>query len=414
MATALRAELPLAGALPLELLRPLTEVLPSGDADLARAEETFLSHLSRHREFLESIDYPRTRAELVALNRRDYEGFGVKEARRASRLAWQVDSYETTYGFLSDSFFSLVALRFVASGILREEILEFLRGRSWSTKHEVLTRWGWMLEHRRLLQEGRARIEDPYSCTVPRRGSDSRNVDREFYQLLHFLHWLRITAGQEFLFHQKGQTPDFILEDMAGQPLGAEMTEASVSDAWDRERDAEEKVLNLIRNNAGQLPLLLVVREPASWLPVAENLGDLELWMVAKLQQTDLGARATLENADLGIVFDISPSPTEGFGLVIENLTPGTGDKVERETRSLQETLRQRIENKIERIKEGRRAARRLPSIRPCWLVVYPNYDLGQNLEQAVQNFFEHSPIDVSSHFDAVWLSGERALVQLS
>jgi hypothetical protein len=79
----------------------------------------------------------------------------------------------------------------------------------------------------------------------------------------------------------------------------------------------------------------------------------------------------------------------------------------------MQETLR-RIEQKIARRKEVGVVPRRTPSIRPCYLVVYPNHDLGDELKLVVEKFFQAPPIDVASHFDRVWLSGENHLVPLA
>jgi hypothetical protein len=139
-------------------------------------------------------------------------------------VAWQVENYSEAYGLLNDCFFSLVALGFFNSGACREDILASLKGQSWATKHEILTRWGWMSEQRKLLGKG-AKLPEPYSCAVVHRRDEGRKTDKEFYTLLAFLHCLRADTGREFLFLSKQETPDFILEDERGDKVGAEMTE---------------------------------------------------------------------------------------------------------------------------------------------------------------------------------------------
>lgn len=74
------------------------------------------------------------------------------------------------------------------------------------------------------------------------------------------------------------------------------------------------------------------------------------------------------------------------------------------------ETLRERIHTKIRKA-DG--SLRKLPSVRPCYLVVYPNYDLSADIDEVVKEFLRHPLIDVSSHFDEVWIASERYLARI-
>lgn len=78
-------------------------------------------------------------------------------------------------GFLSSRNRAL-CFRFLAN-----EAVSFLDGQSWSTKHEVLTRWGWIKRHNELLKDG-IKLAAPYSCSLVPKGATYEQDDEEFYQ----------------------------------------------------------------------------------------------------------------------------------------------------------------------------------------------------------------------------------------
>lgn len=328
----------------------------------------------------------------------------------AKRVAWLLESYEKGYNRLVESFLSLVALGFVNTDRSRDEILSALTDQSWSTKHEVLTRWGWMSEHRRLLSGGH--LDAPYSCRVAGRGRPGRNVDREFYQLLMFLHQLRAIEGEELLLFKKGETPDFILQDAKGRLVGAEMTEVSISEEWDQEHDTEAKVLDLLKLHSRGLNLYVRITRPSSWLPLTEQLPDFEEWFRAELDRNmPVEAAVTLESP-FGLCVEVSPSSTGESWIILEDLGMA-GSEIEIETLAMHETLRRRMGKKVYRIKSGMTFPRPRPSVRPCHLVIYPQHNIGQDIGDVVSQFLANAALDVSSHFDAVWLSGETGICRL-
>jgi hypothetical protein len=115
------------------------------DFEMLRAVAEHLQNLTRDREFINGINYPDLRTSLKNSNAKPLDEFDEEAQLAASRTAWQVQDFEDAYGSLNDSLFSLLALSFVASGCSREQILETLGDKSWATKHEILTRWGWAL-----------------------------------------------------------------------------------------------------------------------------------------------------------------------------------------------------------------------------------------------------------------------------
>lgn len=404
-----RVELLHARALPRHLLHSLTAVFSSDDHVVLRAASTHLHHLADHLEFLRGIDYSQKHAELVDWNSRDWQDWrnmSSDETDRASYVAWEIDAYASTYGLLNEAFFSLVALGFLTAGTNRQGILTALDGQSWATKHEVLARWGWMQEHRDLLGKGN-NLPAPYSCVVAHRQQDGRTTDREFHNLLSFLHCLRAGTGRELLFSTKHQTPDFILETTDGDEVGAEMTEVSISDEWDREQDAQRHFYNAILSRLGKHCVQVHVHEPASWSKILDRISAFDRWLQAETGHTAIFANeVVLTNNELALQLTLTPS-SEPLQWIMSNHPGPIGDH----SKEMHDTLRRRIQNKINRRKNG--GLKKTPTVRPCYLVIYPNHDFGADLEEVVRQFLEHPPIEVHSHFEEIWLSSENRLVRL-
>lgn len=90
-------------------------------------------------------------------------------------------------------------------------------------------------------------------------------------------------------------------------------------------------------------------------------------------------------------------------------MTRGTVD-IDKHSRDLLASLRAGIERKV--VKENRQRGK--PSVQPCHLVIYPCHMLDANLEMVLQSFFQRPPINVSSHFEQVWLCDGQRLVRLN
>jgi hypothetical protein len=264
-----------------------------------------------------------------------------------------------------------------------------------------------------LLQQGQI-LDEPYLCRVARRKHAGRRTDREFYQLLGFLHFLRSIEGRELLFFAKGETPDFTLEDAKGAQLGVEMTEASISDEWDKERDEQEEVFDLIREEIRGRNVYVHMSTSKSWRVLNSNREPFKLWFRSELERIGtVDRRVRMSSSELEM--DIEVSPCNGSGDYISWSDPRgeTGGDIERQTNELRATLRERIERKLAKVGGGRFSERARPSIRPCYLVIYPNVDLGPDLSKAIGDFLAQPATDVSSHFEEVWISGDRLFTRL-
>lgn len=407
----IRTELLLAAALPTQLIAHLGRILSLEDRPLALAVAKHFRRFHNDLHFLENLDFSAVHKELYRLAAIPTAKLSKATARRSTKVAWQASSYADAYVGLNTSYFSLVAAAFLAGRQPRTRVLEDLTEQSWSTKHEILSRLVWMQEHRRLIQKG-VQLRDPYSCQVARRGNHARRVDREFYQLIGFLHGLKAAEGTELLVVSKNETPDFLLEDSNHVPIGAEMTEASISDEWDAERDAEECVLDVIGEEIQGLPLRAHISTPPSWRELVPSVSKLRDTLQEQLQNLPKLTKdgVLLPAREFLLEIQLFPcKPQRGY-ISVSNHRGIVGSEIRHQSSLMQKTLRERIEKKVAK-KSGQQKKR--PSIRPCHLVIYPQGDFSYDLEQAVRAFFESPPVAVKSHFDAVWLSGEKTLVRL-
>lgn len=381
---------------------------------LARARASHLRCLNQQEEFLQQADFP---AALV-----EYKGWLSRMARESAFARLSDDDrpsacrtehlvlseYPAAYRLLNSSFFSLVALRFLSFGLAREEILRELAGQSWATKHEVLTRWGWMLQHRKLLWEGK-KVPRPYSCRL-----SGHRVDREFYTYLQFCHNLRAATGEELLFEQKCERPDFVARGSGETLIGVEISHTAVSDDRDKEKDAEDAVLEAIREIVVSWPCHVKVCVRRSWVAASERLEELRTWLDQQIKRVGSSSEPIeLVNSDLQLRITLSPCGDGPKGLSWLPSRPTTGSELERDAREFEKTLRFRIEKKLYRQRNGERKSRQPPAVRPCYLVLYPEHELGEYFKEAIEAFEGQPGIDTSSHFDQVWLSGEWELVRL-
>jgi hypothetical protein len=409
-----KVELLNARALPWDLLR-LAAVFSSADTLVRRAASDHLHHIAEHLHFLEEVDFSKTLAEQEYwqdLSKRRFEP-GIRSRIDADRVMFvegQLERYVDTYSRLNDSFFSLAALGFFSAGLLREQIMDALDGQSWATKHEVLARCGWMTAHRELLQKGKSPLA-PYSCSVTHKDQDGRQVDEEFNNLIMFLHLLRSKYGEECIFVRKSETPDFVLEREQGTLIGAEMTDVWISDEWGKEQDAAYTVLKYIHNRFQDQIARIHVPTPRSWRVLASRLQEVGEWISSELIRIGtLQADMRLKNNDLDLEIRLTQAERAPAGISCgSNMARGITD-IDKHSRDLLESLRAGMERKV--VKNDKQ--RDKPSVRPCHLVIYPRSLLDANLETVLRDFFQSPPIDVSSHFERVWLCDGQRLVRLS
>ncbi len=248
----------------------------------ATAAEAFLEVLGeigdlRAEPFMSRCDSMMEAGELA--ESLDWEESAFKPALHA---AWRVEQFCEAAEAISAAYLNLRALEALDQGLGREEILALPGLEDWPVRVEVLSRWTWMKEHEAALRRG-DQLVAPYSCAVAGPSQVGRGADREYYQLIHFLHGLKIETGRELLPIAKSETPDFLLSEGPAGPVGAEMSEVPISQAWADERDAQARVTRELWPvlAAHQVSVTFEYRTP--WMALDASRPALAEWLNSEL-----------------------------------------------------------------------------------------------------------------------------------
>ncbi len=323
-------------------------------------------------------------------------------------------SFEEVASVVSDSVRSLLALRFLQEGGSLAEIQAKIARETWAHRLEISCRYLWMSFHAKLISAGDA-PESPFSCVVGDRGSMERAGDREYYQLLLYLHARKLDFGDEWLPLKKGETPDFIVDDSHGSRIGVEVGEAPKSQAWADAQDCAECVFRAIRRLVRSQRVILTFLEPFDWQAVSKEILPFRAWLKeeilglpARMQHCrdirfqSADCQVTIERARTGMILSHDP---EGL----------SGDDVDRLTLDLAAGIRFAVHKKLFKTEPGGGTReRKRPSIRPCHLVLYPNDDSGADVARSCELVRLGPPLNASSHFDSVWVSNENLLLQIA
>jgi hypothetical protein len=348
---------------------------------------------------------------LEDLLRRDIDSLSDAENELACRLDCERNDYALSHEQANEAYFSLIALHALDQNLSRDRLFARLIHDPWFIRHEVLTRWGWMSWHRKLLRQG-VNLPNPYSCTVARRNLPGRNSDREFSTLLRFLHWLCLLRGDRLLFVEKqgSLSPDFIVEDeQTGQRSGIEITEAPQSPEWSGVRDVEAAIGQVLSRFAANRDLVVRVldwsRVPSlTGLPGKSRLAEIER-MAAEIElklTCVVSATSDLRVSSGDLDLRLSLAPSDDPRVWWESTK--AGPEIREEEDQFVESIVQRVSSKL---------AKREPSVRECHLVLYPNHDVGADLDTVLDRTKQKLPTGIDSHFETIWFAGERVIDQL-
>lgn len=348
---------------------------------------------------------------LEDLLRRGSDSLSDEENELACRLDCEANDYAISHEQANEAYFSLIALHALDQNLSRDRILAGLIHDPWFIRHEVLTRWGWMSWQRMLLRKGEPLLK-PYRCLVAGRGLPGRNSDREFSTLLRFVHWLCLLRGDRLLYVEKQgrRNPDFIVEDEGtGQQVGVEITEAPQSAEWAAIRDVEAAIGRVLSEFARERSLAVRVLD-WSQVPSLSSLcgrsrrNEIERMaaeVALKLSCVSIDKNnVRISSGDLDLRLTLAPSDAPAVWWE----STKAGPEIREEEDQFVESIVQRVSSKL---KKGE------SSVRPCNLVLYPNHDIGADLDTILERAKKRLPPGIESHFDAVWFAGERVFDQL-
>jgi hypothetical protein len=234
----------------MEYLREIKEFI-TNHADSSKNEigaaTKLISRLEKLCVEFSKTDRNRLLQELKELTREhEIEELEGNTLEMACEITGELSSIEGIERQIKADTLSLIALNYLIKDVSRDQILNELKEDDWFFKHEVLTRWSWSSAQKKALQKG-ASFNSIYLCKVDP-DQKRRNLDREFFTYLKFMHHYYVRYQQDYLIYkyngvETNISPDFILIDDNGNQLGIEVTEARDSDD-DFEKEQEDVLMS--------------------------------------------------------------------------------------------------------------------------------------------------------------------------
>lgn len=377
--------------------------------DLEPARKALVGRLNQLARDVARINYSALQAQLSSL----YESVAEEQPEVSDALRWdllrQATEFPENVEEANDCWFTLNALDLLASGATNAQISAKLEPLPWAARTEILARLSWIREQRAKLTKGMM-FTQPFMCKVSDRNTSGRTVDREHYQLIQYLHGLNAETGERLVVVKRDETPDFVLaDDLGSMTIGAEMSEAPVSQRWANEEDAASIVEDALRGLLARHNRNLLIDEPCTWSVWRNNLGDLQATLTSALAVTPAGDRVPVVNTKLAFRASLSPIP--GSGLIsIHDPRGQTAADLQRAAREMAAGIVTAVHNKL--VKNAN--PRKPPSVRPCDLVLYPNGGDWADRQLVRQLAAAQLPATWSTFFDRIWLSSENYFGRLA
>lgn len=332
---------------------------------------------------------------------RDIDSLSRQEIDRACELDSMLDKYNQLEQLRSDAFASLKALSILVQDLERKAVIDIIQPLEWITQHEVLTRWGWMRSQKEKVNKGNVKFNHLYECKVGRKRG-RQNIDREFHTLLQFIPQYCNQVGQKFLYYEKGETPDFVVEDNQGRKMGIEVTEGPLNTKSSFEEKEKEAFLDGLEDELQGISCLISIWERPKWSLLNRHFGDLKTSLASKIRSAlpnmipkedhfielySPSFRISLNHFNQFLVFDLSGDGT------------GKGYYGNQPEILYASAMCDAISNKL--------SSAKAPSIRPCILAIHSNTGL-PNVDYPMVTSLVAGNIpssDVSSHFDGIYVT---------
>lgn len=381
-----------------------------GDLEAARAD--LVAELSAGLAKLACSNYTQARKQLTAAPRAEEDYLALSEAEQDAlgSASKAVRNYEADIVFANETWLTLQALASLAAGDIGPQVAARWQSHPWAVRTEILARYSWAQEQQVGLSKG-WKFSSPYRCTVTKRNVDrqARTVDREHYQLINYLHALSMTTGERLLWSRKGETPDFHLADEAGRAVGAEMGEAPISTQWAAEEDAKTDVLAVLEPLLTSLGYDLSISDESSisWQHWLTNFPAVDAAIKAAVAGGRRDKQGQIALTALGVSGELAP----GSGWVNVHWTDTHAEQAVA-AQDMATALCTTVAKKLVNQKTGR--PRKVPSVGPCDLVLYPNGDGWPDPAEVLRLASAQIPAGWNVYFDRIWMSSESFLGQLA
>lgn len=313
------------------------------------------------------------------------------------RWAMRTDAFDGAMAAISDLVPNLWAVSSTLRDLSADALERELEGEDWWLRHEVLVRRAWIEFHRDLLSAGRS-VGYPFAGRVAERGTRSRGRDREFFTLVLLGHWVAACEGRQLLLSSVGETPDFNCRE-AGIALGVEATEATPESSA-RRQVLEDRLVARLEGVAQEFGILLSV-ECSGDLSLFSGQGDaMETSLRAAITEGDPN-RLSFSSGETRCSIEVNAGKSPA--VLLSDPRGITGSEIVLDNGAALSCLVSSVERKL---------GGPTP-LRPCFLVIYPNFLSEANLRDVLDRAARQWNLDVSSHFDEVWVVQEQAAARI-
>lgn len=386
-------------------LKPIP-VGPWEDSQLEAARKILARDLTDCLRALAEVDQTEARRRLASLSPpTEDEYLELTDAERETILDVTRTVCEGAVNLerANDAWLILQALASLAAGETGPQVKARWQSAPWPVRTEILARFSWALEQREAMQKGH-KFTASYQGVVTEREVDdeSRKIDKEHYQLIGYLHGLARATGDQLVWVEKGETPDFVLEDDKGCPAGAEMGEAPLSQQWADEQDARTQMVDTLRPWLVGQGRDLHIFGDTPWILWRSRLPDVQAALTTTLAAAPGKKEVPVADETLALSAELKSASKPGRLWIYRTQDAADLARAAQEmAAAICVTVSKKLVNK-----NGN--PRKLPSVRPCDLVLYPNGDGWPDPEQVRRLAAKQLPPGWKRYFDRIWMSSDQ------
>ncbi len=345
---------------------------------------------------IEKIDYNNSKKKYLSFlgNRELTDLIYPDELEKAEELNRPVEIFEQYSIQLQHIKCTLEALFYLVKDFSIDEILSNICDLEWIMKHEILTKWFWMIEQQKEIKNNKS-FNRPYLCEVG--GNIKRKtLDREFHTYLIFAQSYNKKRNDEILICSKQKRPDFVVYDSYKNKIGIEITEALPDSAIVKERKQFEILFNRLREDFGDFKVTISFYKRPNWLILVNEYEFLKEWLYQLLLK-DM-RNGTFENDELDISINIRENKERLFLIDAsgdESGLPFVGDIIEQRVTEL---ILSAIKKKLKK-----------DYSKPIVLVVYENTGhFATRYDNVIKRCLSDEVIKSQTKFSEIWIATDQ------
>jgi len=392
-------------------IKQLFKRTPAIFEEISNSINFLLTRLDDFDSTLANLDVKKIQKKYAAiLERNDIKSLSEKELDYGCELEGKILQIDELLKKQRETIYTLQAIAHFIKYDNRANIIKYLSNETWQIKHEILTRWAWILAQHKEKLLGKT-FNKPYLCEVGSRNR-RKKIDREFKTLLCFLPYYCNAKNKFYLFFENPEPPkpDFIIADDLDNKLAIEITDVSVSNKQQYETKQAEMLFKMLNQDFSSKKYVMNINSRPDWSTLKNQYNCLKEWLNEEvfktLSKNQMGKKySDFVCKDIGLVITLSYSEN-GF-LILDGSDDGRGlgyfgDIIENQ---ITEALLSSVGSKLEKNYE---------IDFPCLLVIYNNTGLPLvNFEKVAEMSEKKLYHNWKQNFEDIWLVDDNDAVSL-